>query len=386
MFITINHKHRIIFFIILIISAITIFCFLNDITFIPSSIENMEFRVVIDPGHGSIDTGTYYNNIYEKDINLEIAKFLEQEVKNINIIPIMTREKDKLYHNDRNEDLKNRPEIASENDADLYISLHVNNFPSKYPSGSQIFFKPGSVKSKKLAKYIQEELIKLRQENNREITAGNFYVLNKTPCPAVLIETGFLSNPVDRNKLTDQTYQKKIACAVKNGIVNYFQKQLHDFNIGEKNENQKEECNYDNLKVYYLHSKNNGFTIHKHNFIYPVGSFLQGDFHMLKNKEIIAYTLLKQLIHPTEDYISTLATQTKIKSLKVKGDTLTVNFSEELKNNFCGGAGIELLTIDTIKKTLFSIPGIEQIIILIEGKKEQSIGGHIILNKISKTK
>ncbi len=384
MFMTIYGQKKFLLLILSIVLTFILGYYIFKLPSIPSSTDNMEFRVVVDPGHGSIDTGTHYNNVYEKNINLSIAKYLEQELKKVNIIAIMTRKEDKLYNNDRNEDLKHRPEIAQKYNADLYISLHVNNFSTSYPRGSQIFFKPGSGKSKKLAESIQNKLIKLRVENKREILSGNFYVLNKVSCPAVLIESGFLSNPDDRSKLTDMNYQKKFARAVKDGTVSYLQQQLNNNIYSEKNNSSPCSCSYDSMKVYYLNSNNSHFCLQKHDFIYPIGSFLTGNFHDLNNKEIIALTLLEQLINPPDNYISTLPAKTKIKNIELKENTLLVNFSNHIKSEFTGGASLELMAINSIKKTLFSIPGINEIIILINGEKGQSIGGHIILGNIKK--
>ncbi len=380
MFMIIKYRNKILFYIIISVLICFIFLFFYKLSFKPSSCENMEFRVVIDPGHGSIDTGTYYQDIYEKNINLSIARFLEKEFKTVNIIPIMTRKEDKLYNNDRNEDLRHRPEIAKSYKADLYISLHVNNFPSHNPQGSQVFYKPGSKKSKELAENIKEKLVDLNRTNNREIISGNFYVLNNVPCPAVLIEAGFLSNPVDRKNLTNISYQMKFARAIKDGTVNYLQKQLASLNL-EVHSTQTDEF-YRARKVYYL--QKNELSLAEQNFIYPAGSFLKGNMHKLNNTEIKAQALLTQLITPPENYLSVLPSSTEIKEVIFKNNTLTVNFSDDLIKDFKGGAGLELLTVKAIKKTLFSLPDIKEIIILIENEKNQSIAQHIVLNKFQK--
>ncbi|MFW5787553.1 MAG: N-acetylmuramoyl-L-alanine amidase family protein [Halanaerobiales bacterium] len=179
--------------------------------------------IIIDPGHGSIDTGSSYKNIYEKDINLAVGKKLKSELSRQGFNTVLTRKKDKLYQNDRQKDIQHRPKFAEIYDAQLFISIHVNEFTSPQPTGSQVFFVPGSEESKKLATFIKKELVKLRKENNRPLTPGNYYVLKNVSIPAVLIETGFISNPRDRKLLTAETYQKKMARAISNGIKNYIQ-------------------------------------------------------------------------------------------------------------------------------------------------------------------
>ena len=91
---------------------------------------------------------------WRKIFNLAIARYLYEELRKVNIIPIMTRTEDKLYENSRNKDLRQRPIIANNAKADLFISIHANNFPSSNASGSQIFYKINSEKSQELAENI----------------------------------------------------------------------------------------------------------------------------------------------------------------------------------------------------------------------------------------
>lgn len=345
---------------------------------LPTQTNDMKFRVVIDPGHGSIDTGTSYKNIYEKDINLSIGLKLSKKLKDVNIISILTRTEDKLYQDSRRKDIKHRPEIARQNKADLFISIHSNNFPSSQPSGSQLFYKPGSDLSKKLAEFIQEELIKLRDKNNRAIKSGDFYVLNQSPCPAVLIEVGFLSNPEDRNYLTNMDYQEKLADVIKNGIINYFQSRFE--NTSEDTGKLEETRNYDENILYFLSGSNNGIMLIENQLSLPTNyTYKSNESITVTEKIILVKTALEQLYNPPEGLVSPLPAGTKIKSLDVSGNKLIINFSSELKDNFYGGAAVELYTLEAIKKSLFSIPGINQLEILIEGEKGQTIGGHIIL-------
>lgn len=380
MFITIK-LNKIFLLLIIIILVIGLFLYLNFDHFkhIPSY-NDMEFRVTVDAGHGSIDTGTHYNNIYEKDINLSIAKYLENSLKENNIIPIMTRTEDKLYQDSRREDLYHRPEVADKYNTNLFISIHVNNFPSSVPSGSQIFFKKNSEESKKLAEYIQNELIKLRPENNRSISPGDYYVLNKAPCTAVLIEAGFISNSIDRKYLQNKKYQQSMADSIKNGIISYFRDQMS----GLKGKNQNTDNNNkhtSSLQVYYLSRQQNLIT---RNFSYPTGAYLNNDISKSNNQEILAFSILQQLLEPPTDLLSPLPETTKIKSVEFKNHKITVDFSIELQQDFTGGAGVEQAAVNSIVASLFSIPGIKEVNILIDGKEHQSIGGHIILGKYKK--
>ncbi|ACL69551.1 N-acetylmuramoyl-L-alanine amidase [Halothermothrix orenii] len=351
---------------------------------IPTNTKDMVFKVVVDPGHGSIDTGTHHGNIFEKDINLEIARHLVDELKKVNIIPIMTRNEDKLYQNDRNKDLKHRPEIAREYQADLFISIHINNFPTSQPSGSQVFYKPDSSESKELAKYIHEELVMIRQENNRSLSKGNYYVLKQSPCPAVLIEAGFISNPVDRKKLTDPEYQKNLARAITKGIINYLQSSFGNPEKPTTDGTPTIKKDKKGMFTYYIGTYNGAMFLVRKELSYPTAVLLNKKYSGLKLNEIMAIHALNQLKTSPDGLVSPLPKGTRIKSLTVKRNVAVVNFSRELKENFKGGGGLENYTVEAITRTLFSVPGIEAIDILIEGETNQTIGGHIILNRIIK--
>lgn len=375
-----------------IILALVLLCFFallilnyHRSTSIPSHTTDMEFIVVVDPGHGSIDTGTSYGDILEKDINLAIAKYLYEELKKVNIIPIMTRIEDKLYENDRNKDLRQRPIIANNARADLFISIHANNFPSSKPAGSQIFYKMKSEKSEELAAFIQEELIKLREENRRVLKKGDYYVLNAIKCPGVLIEVGFLSNPEDRVLLTDPAYQQQIAVAIKDGIINYFQE-----NFGKPKE-EKEEISQpvnstlastDANRLYYLYYNGQTPGLIKNKMSFPVANFFKNEYSLLNFQEIMALSALEQLMKPPVGLYSPLPSGSTINFLKVENRQATIDLSFPAAYNFKGGAEGELYAIEAISRTILSIKGIEKLEILIDGKKGQSPGGHILLDSI----
>ncbi|MGM0370190.1 MAG: N-acetylmuramoyl-L-alanine amidase family protein [Bacillota bacterium] len=183
-------------------------------------------KVIIDPGHGGIDSGTHYNEIFEKNINLDIAKKLAKSLEKDNILTLLTRSEDKLYNDDRNDDIKHRIELVNDSNADLLVSIHVNSFPSSQSFGGETYYKKGSKEGRKLASAIQKQLLAIQPNNYRTIKTAPYYVLQKSDIPAVLIEVGFISNPKDRKRIIDPQEQSKIANAIKKGIINYFNGQL----------------------------------------------------------------------------------------------------------------------------------------------------------------
>ncbi|MCK8826257.1 N-acetylmuramoyl-L-alanine amidase [Natroniella acetigena] len=188
----------------------------------------LERKIIVDAGHGGIDAGANRKGVLEKDINLAIAKNLANFLNRGSLEIIMTRTEDKLYNDDRNQDIINRVKIANESGAELLISIHTNSFPSSTSFGGQTFYKPNSEESKKLASAIQEKLIEIQPENYRKIKSAPYYILRKSKIPAVIVEVGFISNPEDRERLTDQEEQQKIARGIGEGVINYFNQKLKE--------------------------------------------------------------------------------------------------------------------------------------------------------------
>ncbi|MFW6029524.1 MAG: N-acetylmuramoyl-L-alanine amidase [Halanaerobiales bacterium] len=367
---------------LLVFFSLLIMNYLN--TPIPTQSTSMEFKVVIDAGHGSIDTGTSHGNVLEKEINLEIAKRLAKELKKYNIKAILTRTEDKLYMDSRSKDIIRRPQIANEANADLFISLHANNYSNSQPRGSQIFYKKNCEESSILAEIIKEELINIRDANNRSNQMGDFLVLNMLKCPGVLIEVGFLSNAEDRQKLKDSNYQNKISKAIRKGIIKYFQENLSNnqrsissFSNSQSLEKSKE----DNLLFYIQETEKEIYHIQK-KLSFPSSNFFIEEYNLLSFQEIMALSALEELINPPKGLHSPFASGTYIKSLSIKENIAIIDLSSEARENFIGGASLELLAVDAIKNTLFSIEGINGIKFLIDGKEEESFAGHIIFDQI----
>ena len=219
--------------------------------------------VVIDAGHGGHDPGARNGNIYEKNITLAVAKRLGDLIKknypSINVI--YTRSDDRFV------ELYKRADIANKNNADLFISIHVNSAANPAARGHETFvmgqdmsksnfevcqlensvivleedytsnyqgFDPNNPESYIIFSLLQNahleqslDFATLVQKyassgpvsNNRGVKQDNFIVLWKCTMPAVLIEIGFISSPTDVKTLTDKNNQQKIA----NNIFKAFQ-------------------------------------------------------------------------------------------------------------------------------------------------------------------
>lgn len=182
--------------------------------------------IYIDPGHGGLDPGTVYKDIYEKDINLSICNKLKTILEEEGAIVYLTRYGDyDLSSNStsrKKSDLNNRARIINESGADIYISIHLNSINSSTWNGAQVFYDDVNKNNYNLAILMQEQL-KQDLKTTRSVKEINNMLMNrKIEVPGVLIEAGFLSNANDRYLLQQEDYQYKIAESIKKGILTYF--------------------------------------------------------------------------------------------------------------------------------------------------------------------
>lgn len=196
-------------------------------------VENQKECIVVDVGHGGFDSGKVgIHGELEKDINLQIALKLRDTLQETGISVIMTREDDKgLYdenaNNKKAQDLQRRCDLINEKKPLMTISIHQNSYTSPEIKGAQVFYYTTSTESQKLAEEIQKTLIEqVDPENHREAKANDsYYLLKKTSSAIVIVECGFLSNPEEAKKLTDEEYQQKLVDAVCQGIFKYLGKE-----------------------------------------------------------------------------------------------------------------------------------------------------------------
>ena len=199
-----------------------------------TSIEDTRPVLVIDAGHGGEDGGTIgVNGIYEKDLNLKIALLLDEWLRAEGFETVLTRSEDVLLYDKSSDylgqkkvqDLATRRKIVEAHENAIFISIHMNAFPEAKYSGLQVYYSQNNTASQTLASEIQTLTHEILQPHNtRKIKAAgeNIYLLDRLTCPAVLIECGFLSNPQECAKLSEEEYQKQLAFSIYLGVVNYF--------------------------------------------------------------------------------------------------------------------------------------------------------------------
>lgn len=189
-------------------------------------------KIVVDPGHGGIDTGTSKGNIVESEVTLSISKkiktYLDAEGYNV----ILTRSKDTALdslsvsgENRQEKDLNARTNMINKSGAELFVSVHVDSLPgSPSTTGSTVYYNDKYTKSRELAQNIQKALNNVTVSNlkrqTRNSQAADYYVLCNSNVPGVLVETAFITNIKELQLLATDDFRNKIAKAISTGIKN----------------------------------------------------------------------------------------------------------------------------------------------------------------------
>lgn len=173
------------------------------------------FVVVVDAGHGGKDKGSTFNNISEKDVNLNISTKLADLTGKDNIKIVLVRSKDKFVS------LENRVKTINELKPDILLSIHCDYAKNDNLRGTTVYYsdKDGfNTKSYSYSKTILSEHIK-NVTDKGQIKTADFYILENSDCPGILLQLGFLSNKNDLSILSDNSYQDQIANSIYNSLV-----------------------------------------------------------------------------------------------------------------------------------------------------------------------
>ena len=170
-------------------------------------------KVVLDPGHGGTDYGAIREGINEKDITLDITQRVASILKKKGYKTALTRTED-IYLG-----LQDRCDYTEAENPEIFVSIHVNSAIATEPQGIETHYYHEH--SKELAEVIQKRLIKNIDTKDRGILKSKFYVINHTDVPAVLVETGFISNASERAELITDKRKDATAKAIAEGIIEY---------------------------------------------------------------------------------------------------------------------------------------------------------------------
>lgn len=181
--------------------------------------------IVLDAGHGGKDEGAMVDGVTEKGINMAIVLKLQKLFEQGGATVVLTRTDENdlsssTASNHKREDMKNRINIINDEKNDLLLSIHLNSYSNTSVKGAQTFYMKENNASELLARCIQVQFLDI--DSRMEPKPGDYYLLNNSRIPAVLIECGFLSNPEERDMLQQEEYQNKVANLIFAGTLNYF--------------------------------------------------------------------------------------------------------------------------------------------------------------------
>jgi N-acetylmuramoyl-L-alanine amidase len=176
-----------------------------------------EALIVVDPGHGGVDTGERARGgLSESDICWDIAQRLAARLAGAGAKVRLSR------NENESPDTAERAARANSIDADLFLSLHLNATPEPQAEGASTYYFRGSRAGEALADAIQSELTGLGLRDCR--SHGRSYpILRETRMPAVLVEPAFISNPEEARLLEDPFFRSAVADAMLAGARRYYE-------------------------------------------------------------------------------------------------------------------------------------------------------------------
>jgi N-acetylmuramoyl-L-alanine amidase len=199
-------------------------------------------RICIDAGHGGNDSGAHSAtlNLVEKSLNLDMALRLRKLLQAKGFKVFLTRDSDRFVP------LEKRPAMANEWATDLFVSIHFNGSESPSANGAETYVVPkqGMPATARLSQpklqdrvsypnnqfddynlllayAIEKNLSQLEHVRDRGVKRGRFCVLELSRCPAVLVECGFISSPIDGPIIAEANHRQALAAAICEGISDY---------------------------------------------------------------------------------------------------------------------------------------------------------------------
>lgn len=192
--------------------------------------------VVLDAGHGGKDDGARGAGLAEKDLSLDVTQRTEKLLHQFGFKTVMTRVDDTYVS------LAERAAISNRIDNAIFVSVHFNHSFSGASTGVETFYaseklppesawtwtgffsKPPPVRGENgetLAGFVQAAMVMRTESTNRGIKGRPLHVLRHTRCPAVLVECGFISNPLEARMISNVDYRDRLAKAIAEGVMSY---------------------------------------------------------------------------------------------------------------------------------------------------------------------
>ena len=193
--------------------------------------------IFLDPGHGGRDSGAYYYNVAEKDLNMQVYRKLRKKLEELGYKVLTSR--------DSNIDvdfITERSRMVNKTNSDIFISIHFNATGSAYSKSSGIQTYSYSdepdypskinpywhnhpdrmIESKRLAAAIHSSLLAETGAKDAGLLERSFAVLRETAKPAVLLELGYMDNFAENQQIRDSHYQDKLVAGIVKGIQKYY--------------------------------------------------------------------------------------------------------------------------------------------------------------------
>lgn len=177
-----------------------------------------DILIVLDPGHGGEDEGCARDGVEEKEVNLRIALEIQRKLLEKGYQVKLTRNQDMELT------LEDRAKTANETGADLYISIHQNSSQEANADGIEVWYSRQNQgeESERLSRIIQKYAVQNTGAKSRELVENEeLYVIRECTMPSCLIETGFLSNKAECDKLAAAEYQERLGDGIAAGIDAY---------------------------------------------------------------------------------------------------------------------------------------------------------------------
>ncbi len=183
-------------------------------------------KIALDAGHGGSDPGAIgASGTREKDVTLKITKKVQELLKKKGAKVSMTRTTDKDVYGPGASDvqeLQARVDVAEDNDADIFVSIHINSSTNKSVGGFTSYYYPKTNNDARLAQAVQDRLVKNFGLDDLGIRKANFYVNKRCSMPSTLLELAFISNPKEEKLMKSNWYINKLAKSIADGIEDYF--------------------------------------------------------------------------------------------------------------------------------------------------------------------
>lgn len=216
-----KYKVSVVLFLILLLAAF------NYVSAESKNLPLLSKVIYLDPGHGSADSGAYYDGIKESDLNLQLSKRIMKVLKKEGATVYLTRYDDydlsaNYATNRKRSDLSKRANIINNSGCDMFISVHLNAAAASSWYGAQVYYDNINPENKEIARIFQEELRRYLATTRDYKENNTKYLQRRINRPGVLLEAGFLSNPNERYLLQKQSYQDRIAEVIKKAIIKYY--------------------------------------------------------------------------------------------------------------------------------------------------------------------